>query len=142
MSQGLDNRKLMNMRKQMDAPESLPHVKAGKNQTATSPNRHGCPKNDYNEHDYIVVKYYAFKLNNPLRKRLWMDTETLNNYSLRVLCIHCGKPKKRAITRGMEPVSAVLSARYEDEHTWHEVEATSNTMYSNSSLRIINTLDW
>lgn len=40
--------------------DSMPHKKAGKNQTATSPNRHGCEMNDFKEHNYVKFNHYTW----------------------------------------------------------------------------------
>lgn len=48
------------MSKDFTQAEALPHKKAGKNQTATSPNKHGCEMNDYNEHNYVKFDAYTW----------------------------------------------------------------------------------
>lgn len=65
--------------------ESLPHKKSGKNQGKSSPNRHGCNKNDFNAHSYKQYNF-IFKLEYDGGKTL-PRTSSVNR------CEFCGKRK-------------------------------------------------
>lgn len=105
--------------------EALPHKKPGKNQAKSSPNKHGCEKNDYQPHEFASfdsVFYY--------------QGEYRKGANL-FYCIDCGKraPRNKKL-KFSDPIATV--AYFGRGQGYWEVEVNKR----NTHLRKVSKMDW
>lgn len=137
------------MNKNYTDSEVLPHKKPGKNKMKSSPNKHGCEKNNYQPHQFAVfTTVYA-----PQVKQWFNDYRTpqfdgfssvsffhmkqpLKEGFLIVRCVDCGKRARNNKPVFSEPI-ATIAYFGPDEGHW-EVELNK----SRTKLRKIAKMDW
>lgn len=87
--------------------EALPHKKAGKNKMKSSPNKHGCPMNDFQPHNFANFEVFYFSQ---------MEKKFIGGMNL-PYCVDCGKRLRKKLND--EPLAKIIRDK---DSVFHFVE--------------------